>query len=356
MFVYLAAEFTSVGGAVMLLSGLQSPLAPVLGTSLITLAYSAMGGLPVSLLTDQVQGVMVLILLVVIGVGALAYTPLEPGAIAASGAADATPGGVSALVVLIIAIACANMFHGGYWQRVWAAADNKAMIYGSLGASALQILVVVLVGVLGMAAFARYGSTLFSPNYVAFLAAFFLINEMPLGWQVVAIIATVCMVASSADTLQNGMAAIFSSNPRLTVRHAQVFTVLVNVPAIILATLQLSVLSLFLLADLVAAATIVPLALGLWRRTHPNAALAGCVVGLITIIVVYCVGGALEFGSVGKGLASLYGALVLTSPTLLTAFILAPFFSGLTTVVGSLMVKYEFEGFTDVQKSVSVKV
>jgi len=346
MFIYLAAELTSVGGAVQLLTGL-TPLAPVLGTSIITLFYSSLGGLPVSLLTDQVQGVMVLLLTVVLVIGAFAYVELPENALIDSGSADATGNGVIAAVVLIIAVTSANMFHSGYWQRVWAAADNKAMLHGSIGASVLQVVIVCLVGVLGMAAVTRYGASLFSPSYVAFLAAFFIINEMPVAWRVVAVIATVCMVASSADTLQNGMAALLSANKHLKVSHAQAITILFNVPAIVLATLQLSVLSLFLLADLLGAATLVPLGLGLWRRTHPMAALAGCIFGLITVVVTFAVGGVLEYGSAEAGLGRLYGNLDLTSGTLLAAFILAPVMSGLVTVVGSLIVPFEFQGFAE---------
>lgn len=43
MFIYLVAELTSVGGAVSLITGMD-PLGPVLGTSLVTLAYSSFGG------------------------------------------------------------------------------------------------------------------------------------------------------------------------------------------------------------------------------------------------------------------------------------------------------------------------
>ena len=38
-----------------LFSGLKSPLGPILGTSIVTLLYSALGGLPVSLFTDRIQ-------------------------------------------------------------------------------------------------------------------------------------------------------------------------------------------------------------------------------------------------------------------------------------------------------------
>ena len=62
MFLYLAAEFTSVGDCVALLSDTTNAtvaptLAPIIGTSIVTLLYTTLGGMPVSLLTDRVQGV-----------------------------------------------------------------------------------------------------------------------------------------------------------------------------------------------------------------------------------------------------------------------------------------------------------
>ena len=63
MFLYLTAEFTSVGNSVALFSDGASGHAAIVGTSVITLVYTAVGGLPVSLVTDQVQGLGVAIFL-----------------------------------------------------------------------------------------------------------------------------------------------------------------------------------------------------------------------------------------------------------------------------------------------------
>jgi len=46
---------------------------------------------------------------------------------------------------------------------------------------------------------------------------------------------------------------------------------------------DVSVLTWFLIADLLCAATVVPILLGIWKRAHPVGALAGCVSGLLTV-------------------------------------------------------------------------
>eukprot|EP00967_Tisochrysis_lutea_P087485 scaffold123782_cov49-Tisochrysis_lutea.AAC.1 len=114
------------------------------------------------------------------------------------------------------------------------------------------------------------------------------------------------LVASSADTLQTGVAALLkpitakaldfyktgtSDNTRLLVSVNFVFAAaIVNIPAIVLSTAGVSVLSLFVMADLVCATCVVPLLMGLSDRTHPVAAAAGCFAGLVTALIIYLVG------------------------------------------------------------------
>ena len=79
MFLYLSAEFTAVGQAIDLLCGdmpgaeLHGPgLAVVVGTSLITMLYTSYGGLPISLTTDKVQGIGMIVLATLVTIAACA--------------------------------------------------------------------------------------------------------------------------------------------------------------------------------------------------------------------------------------------------------------------------------------------
>ena len=139
MFLYLAAEFTSVGSCIALLSG-SDGLAAIVGTSIVTLVYTSVGGLPVSLVTDRVQGMGVLIFTVLVVMAAIGYgmypnyTDLATAQAAsdmwrtvtswgAGGSCGAPPNAVSAFsmaVVLIIAVTSANLMHTGFQRRLWA--------------------------------------------------------------------------------------------------------------------------------------------------------------------------------------------------------------------------------------------
>jgi Na+/proline symporter len=363
MFLYLAAEFSSVGGAVSLFSGGASGLSAIVGTSLVTLVYTSLGGLPVSLITDKVQGVGLVIFTILITIGVLGfclfpeYTDVESSATASANWKMATSWGIngnagdsfSMAIILISAVTSANLMHSGFQQRIWAARDNAAVRNGLYGASTLTIPFILLFGLFGMVAFAQFGfGGLVAPDYLAFLAGFFIIGMLPTGWQILAIILAVMMVASSADTIQTGLSGLFTppiermlccKGPRVgrVTRKTLAFglnlalTVSLNVLAIVLATQNISVLSLFVLADLLCATCCVPILMGLSDKIHPAAALSGCLTGLVCLLIIYGVGlpGAGEEGNFVKVLEP--GGLY--AKTSLVAFIVTPLASGLVTLL-----------------------
>jgi len=79
---------------------------------------------------------------------------------------------------------------------------------------------------------------------------------------------------------------------------ARGITVALMVPVVAVAWEGLSVLRLFLIADLLCATAVVPLLLGLWPRASTGAALAGSVAGLIGAVLP----SALASGSLTQGL------------------------------------------------------
>jgi len=224
MLLYLSAEFTSVGSCVVSLSELSSPLGPVIATSLVTLAYTSVGGLPVSLFTDKIQGVGILIFAVLVCVAAFGFYELPTSSddefvranwemVTTWGLGGTAENSFKIAIVLISAVTCANMMHSGFQQRIWAAQGDKAVRRGAIISVLLIIPFMVLFGVLGMISFAHFGIpglVAVGPDntYLAFLAAFFLIGAMPVVWQALAIVLAVMLVSSSADTLQTGVAAL----------------------------------------------------------------------------------------------------------------------------------------------------
>lgn len=157
------------------------------------------------------------------------------------------------------------------------------------------------------------------------------------------------MVASSADTIQMGLSGLFEpiikeilslggvspdkpgyNSLKLAINVS--WTVVINVIAIVLATKKYSVLSLFVLADLLCATCVVPILMGLSEKVHPAAALVGCFTGLGTALLVYGVGLPHEEGNFFWVLEA--GGLY--KDTALVAFLLTPACSGIATLLVSI--------------------
>ncbi|MFW3615886.1 sodium:solute symporter family transporter [Billgrantia antri] len=280
MACFLAAELTAIGAITALLSDVP-PALVVIGVAVTTLLYTAIGGLRASLATDRWQAWLLIALLLVVGGVALARLPEMP----AGAALPSIPvdGALGVALTLVIAVTAANLFHQGYWQRVWAARDERALNRGAWLGGATTVAVVAMVGGLGMLA-SMSGVVLGEPP----MPFFALLGEAP-GWLALpALVLAVTLVASSVDTLQNGIASLVvagSGRRGLPIGAARLVTVGLMVPVVIVALQGLSVLRLFLIADLLCAAIVVPVLLGLWRRMTPLAAVMGGVAGLLGAIL-----------------------------------------------------------------------
>jgi solute:Na+ symporter, SSS family len=292
MGVFLTAELTAVGGITAILSG-ADPRVAVLAVAVVTLAYTAYGGLPASLRTDRWQAWLLLALLAVAAVAALVALPSPGAALTQAGLLGVDRIGIEVALTLIIAVTVANLFHQGYWQRVWAAHDDRALARGAALGAGLSIPVIAVVGVLGIAA-AGAGTDLGSPP----VPLFALVTGLSPWVGVVVLALGVALVASSVDTLQNGLAAlVVAERPRTSLAGARLVTAILLVPAVLVALQGLSVLRLFLIADLLCAAVAVPALLGLWARATPAGAMAGGIAGLAGAVLP----GWITSGSVREG-------------------------------------------------------
>ncbi|ATJ81595.1 sodium:solute symporter [Halomonas beimenensis] len=313
MACFLAAELTAIGAITGLLSEVPPHLV-VIGVALATLIYTAVGGLRASLATDRWQAWLLLALLALVGGVALTRLPALP----ADAAMPAIPTGdaLGVALTLVIAVTAANLFHQGYWQRVWAARDARALGRGAWLGGTVTVLVVMVVGGLGMLA-AMAGLALGEPP----IPFFALLAEAPDWLALPALVLAVSLVASSVDTLQNGLASLVvagAGRRGLSLGAARLVTVALMVPVVVVALQGLSVLRLFLIADLLCAAIVVPVLLGLWSRMSAPAALAGGMAGLLGAVLP----GWLASGRLADGLlAASFPGGVPTLPPFLGALV-----------------------------------
>ena len=292
MFIFLSAELTGTAQALSLVADIPLGVTALI-VALGTLTYTTYGGIRASIFTDRIQFLIILPLLLVAFIATV--TALGGFGDAFQPVADTSPQllsfthgpGIEFGISLIIAILAANMFHQGFWQRVYTCRDDSTLRRAYVAGGLLIIPIIFLAGLFGTMA-VGYGI----PEDKASVALFSLVVEALPTWVVMLVLVlALALVMSSMDTLLNGIAsAVTSDLPRfrpgikaaLLLRSSRTVTVLVAVPAVVIAAQGYSVLYLFLIADLVCAGSVFPVFYGLYsKRLTSTAALASCIVGIV---------------------------------------------------------------------------
>ena len=343
MFTFLFAEFTAIGKAMETLSAME-PLIPMALVGIVTAAYISRGGLPASLATDRVQAwtilfLVVTLLLVLFGgdidgliADAKAYNPEDSWSIGSMSSMDSFESGLA----LIVAITAAEMFSQGNWQRAWASESDEALTKGAWLAAGMVLPLVLVMGVLGTVVAGQ--GAVEDPS----AAFFYLIEDAGTLFVAAFIVLAVALVCSSVDTLQNAVVASVSrdlSDGSLGLQNARYLTIglipiasyLATGPTIAGFTLDaLSVFKIFLFADLLAAATVMPVLLTLWDRVSAKGALMGAICGLLSVIAYGTI-----TEDIGTGIGYVFSPTNEFGLANLDVFLSAVIGSALVTVAGS---------------------
>ena len=292
--IFITAEMTAITAAVSILTG--SPAwATAVAVGLVVIAYTAYGGLRVSIYTDRIQFwvlIPVLLLLLVVA-GVLVGRAGAWQAAGASGALSVSnPGSYFFAVVLIIGIVASNAFHPAMWQRVYTVESQRSLNRSLWAAAGIAIPLTFLMGMAGIAAVGNGSVAPFQYPEVA-AAMFALASDVfPLWMHFLMLICALMLAMSTLDTLMNGLASGIAADmagvglQRGTLMTlARAITVIVAIPAIIVASQGHSVLYVFLIADLLGAAIAVPMLVGLYSSRMPGwgVILAGAV-GIISAL------------------------------------------------------------------------
>ena len=347
MFTILFAEFTAIGKAMKILGGIE-PIYSMITVAVVTTAYTTYGGLPSSLGTDRIQAWVLIWLLVtlllLISIGdfnaiisdAKRFNPEDPYSIGSISYMDSFSSGLA----LVLAITSAEMFSQGNWQRAWASEDDNALRKGSILAATLVLPLIFIMGFLGTTVAGR--GTALDPAS----AFFILLDDASIIIISGFIVLGTALVCSSVDTLQNAIAASVTrdiSDGRLNINQSRLITLGMIPLALYLATGPevfgyrfdtLGVFKIYLFADLLAAATVIPILLTLWEKINPSFAFLGALSGLLSVIL---------YGTISSDFST--GLRFILSPTNefglanLNVFISALAGSTLVTVLGSYVMQ-----------------
>lgn len=379
MYIYMVAELTSLGNIYASFVGKSvagddseryTTIVAVVAI-VFTWSYTALAGLPASILTDKFQGVVITAVCVMLLV---ATTTLESNKVSAR-EYDAGTGwfskGFEALVTLWIAIISAELFNQGNWQRVFAAKSDADLRKG-FGLGAFLVMVVMLFfGVMGTIAYSRDRAAYDGFEKLAYLSFFDLLRELPRFWHYVTLALVTTLAASSLDTLQNGLASVLSNDllrHKLSPNWSRLVVIGFNVAAVVQAADRFEIVPLFLVADLVCATAVFPLFLGLWREdlevgplTLPAPTELGAFLGALAGIAAVMVNG--EINDVNKAANPYTGKVydktafayfwginakadgspyecALCGPKLMVTFIVVPLVSAAATILFSAVDVY----------------
>lgn len=339
MFLYMSGQLKTVGdmvskytgdtGAfcpgpdhgVIACTGAASGLHGIIPVAVITMIYTSIGGLPASILTDQIQAIAILLIVIILSIFVFAEVKFSSAAWADSTSVWTTRGFEMGLS-LCFAVFGAEVFNLAFWQRVFMAKDDRALRIGFGVGTLVLVFLTFLFGVVGLLLKAQ---AVTDDTRIA-VPAFILFNVNTMskttdGIRMLLFILAVCMATSSVDSFQIGISSVlsrFMQKREVPYKKALIIgvalTCLVNIPAVIFAWiasndwvtddigipiggLAVTVTNLFSMADIVTITVLIPVMSGLWGFTTTWGCLLGMASGMSTIIVW----GWAEFGSFAAG-------------------------------------------------------
>jgi len=310
MSITIISEYTTMGAVFSSYVGTQQSWPIIVVVASVTLMYTVYGGLKVSIVTDQIQAIssLTLVLVICIYLAVVFRRPLplplpnegcEVGGVPCLGP---TLVGWTTLFVYPVSLTAATLYSEVFWQRVWASSDRRSLQLGAWTACAILVPVIFLFGFFGyLAMWSGLAGPDTDPNILMFMIFNAALPEdqatttttINNAMGIVAIVMAVLMNESAVDSLQNGLTATFSSHflKAESIVWTRVIVVLINIPYIVVAMLNYSVLELFLLGNMLSTCGMLPLALGIatWRSETgklwltENAFVAGVVGGILSV-------------------------------------------------------------------------
>ena len=294
MFIFLIAEVTAVSILVNYISGtaLWITALIVITSSLI---YTLYGGLRASIFTDKIQFIIILILLLILFINLISFNFNEfnfefikqnkPVLLSFDYLPNFTAG-----LTFFIAVAATNLFHQGNWQRVYAAQNNKVLKKSLIVSFLIIIPIVFFMGFSGLVAVS------INSNVAPDLAFFsILLKEQSLMLSVIVIILAISLTISSIDTLINAISSLIIVDGRKVLNFkgdylklSKYFIVCLSMIAFAIASKGLSILYLFLLADLFCCAAVLTVFYSFYdKKINEKNAYLSILIGLLVGLLLF---------------------------------------------------------------------
>ena len=290
IFIYLCAEVTAIAKIVNLITGVD-----LWKTSLLilitTLIYTLKGGLRISILTDKIQFIIISIFLLYIF-----YFLFFSGEVNISLELIESKAGLlinskyfygyTAGITFFIAVFATNLFDQGTWERVFSAKSNNDLDIGFRNAFFIVLPVILILGFCGIV-----GVSLdLAKNPSTIIFSLILKNQTLLLSTIILVLA-LTLVISSMDTLINAISSLLiiegkkfiHLNSSLSyLNFSRIVLIILSIVIFYVSSQGLSVLYMFLLADLLCCAAAVPIFYGMFKNNiSGKSTMIAIVLGLI---------------------------------------------------------------------------
>ena len=290
MFVFLCAEVTAVAVLINYISGTELWITALI-VLITTLIYTLYGGLRVSIFTDTIQMIVILILLLISVIYLTSFTgdqfsfsfikEKNPHLLSGNYIPNYTAG-----LTFFIAVAATNLFHQGNWQRVYAAKDNKVLRKSLIIAFIVIVPIVLFMGFSGLVAVSLDSNLRPDLGFFSLL-----LKDQTEFLSIIIVILGLSLTISTVDTLVNAISSLIVVDGKAVLNFnkntdylkiSKYFMVVLSIITFIIASKGFSILYLFLLADLFCCAFVLTVFYSFYnKKLDEKTAYISIIIGLV---------------------------------------------------------------------------
>ena len=294
MFIFLIAEVTAVSLLVNYISGTSLWITALI-VIVSSLIYTLYGGLRASIFTDNIQFIVISLLLLMSFNYLISFNFNEfsfefikqnkPILLSSGYLPNFTSG-----LTFFIAVAATNLFHQGNWQRVYAAKSNEVLNKSLIISFFIIIPIVFFMGFSGLVAVS------INSNVIPDLAFFsLLLKEQNSMISVIVIILAISLTISSIDTLINAISSLIVVDGNKVLKFkgdylklSKNIIIFLSAIALLIASKGLSILYLFLLADLLCCAAVLTVFYSFYdKKLSEKNAYVSIIIGLFVGLLLF---------------------------------------------------------------------
>jgi len=294
MTIFLIAEVTAVSILIKYISGVDLWITALI-VIVSSLIYTLYGGLRASIFTDNIQFIVFGLLLLISFSNLISFNSNEfnfefvklnkPNLLSSSYIPNFTAG-----LTFFIAVAATNLFHQGNWQRVYAAKNNNVLKKSLILSFVIIIPVIFLMGFSGLVAVSQNNSII--PD-LAFFSL--LLKDQSITLSIIILVLAISLTVSSIDTLINAISSLIVVDGNRIIKFkgnylklSKQIIILLSLITFFVASKGLSILYLFLLADLFCCAAVLTVFYSFYSKSlNERNSYVSIIIGLVAGILLF---------------------------------------------------------------------